>query len=142
MERRVHKGMSSNAQHWCKYCRTYVYNNKVSMKKHEESIPHKTAVKRFIETASKEVDEQAALKREFSQRTGITLGSVASKGSQESEKSVKSFYASVPAVKAVKTKETIKDKKTVPRPAPDSLPWRRVIVEPSKGPDDLDADPS
>ncbi|KAI8331947.1 hypothetical protein BC941DRAFT_438030 [Chlamydoabsidia padenii] len=38
----------SKQKHWCKYCKTYVYNNKPSIDKHESGTFHKNNVERFL----------------------------------------------------------------------------------------------
>jgi hypothetical protein len=159
MEKRVHKGVqgaAGNAQHWCTFCRTYVYNNKVSMRKHEENLSHKNAVKKFIETKSKEAEEQAALKREFAQRTGVFLGtSKPSSSVTESSKSApnSSYYGSGSLNLMVSKK--LEPKKSIGRgnkpsptstmrslslPVSNAAPWKKVVISQTKKDDDVKND--
>ncbi|KAI9187793.1 hypothetical protein H9P43_002184 [Blastocladiella emersonii ATCC 22665] len=55
---------ASNAKHWCKYCKTFITDNKISRDHHETKSSHKRNMERFIneiavaETKRKQEEEE------------------------------------------------------------------------------------
>lgn len=104
------------------------------MRRHEESLPHKNAINKFIETASKDADREMALKLEFMQKTGIALGSVAKTTSKPVEGS---FYSKSPTNLASSSNINSIPKKSKPSSTRSTTknqsnlnpaPWKKVII--------------
>lgn len=68
---------TTNAKHWCEFCRTFVYNNKISRDKHDNSDWHRDNVQKFIDRQQREEVQKQRLLGKFTAATGVKLGKMA-----------------------------------------------------------------
>ncbi|ORX53079.1 hypothetical protein DM01DRAFT_1336268 [Hesseltinella vesiculosa] len=59
----------SQQKHWCKYCKKFVYNNKISIERHENGPQHKQNIQRYLSDVYKrgkqEKKEAESVRREL-----------------------------------------------------------------------------
>lgn len=77
-----------NARHFCTFCRIYIYNNRISIDKHNSSPAHLSFVRKHVLKIKRDEKVKEGLLKEFQKRSGISVVSSSERNGKEGA----SFY--------------------------------------------------
>lgn len=72
-----------NAKHFCTFCKIYIYNNRISIDKHNSSPAHLSFVRKHVLKIKTDEKVKDGLLRDFQKRSGISVVSSSERNGKE-----------------------------------------------------------